>query len=52
MAGKPFRCKVGLHSYVREHPPDERLTRFGVDVCRRCGKRRGEPGIPMGILGG
>ena len=52
MAGKPFRCKVGLHSYVREHPPDERVHRSGSEVCLRCGKRRGAPDVPLGLLGG
>ena len=51
MPTKPFRCKVGLHSYVREHPPDERPHRPGGEVCRLCGKHRGEPGIPQSILG-
>jgi hypothetical protein len=52
MTGKPFRCKVALHSYVREHPPDERLHGPGAEVCRLCGKRRGAPDIPLSMLGG
>ena len=51
MPTKPFRCKVGLHSYAREHPPDERPHEPGGEVCRLCGKHHGEPGIPQGILG-
>jgi len=40
MAAKPFRCMVGLHSFVRAHPADERLQGPPSQVCRRCGKRR------------
>jgi hypothetical protein len=51
MAGKPFPCRVGLHSFVREHPTDERPNEPRGEVCRRCGKRRGAPEVPMGLLG-
>ena len=51
MAGKPLRSKVGLHDYVREHPPDERIDRSRGEVCRMCGKHRGASGIPPAILG-
>jgi hypothetical protein len=40
MTEKPLRCRLGLHSYVAEHPADERLKGPGMQVCRRCGKRR------------
>jgi len=52
MADKPFRCVLGLHSYVREHPRDERLSAPSGEVCRLCGKHRGAPGIPTAVLGG
>jgi hypothetical protein len=51
MAGKPFRCMVGLHAYVREHPPDERVHGPVGEVCRLCGKHRGASGIPPAVLG-
>ena len=41
MANKPLPCKLGLHSWVTQHPTDERA--LGSDrpqVCQRCGKRR------------
>ena len=40
MTEKPLRCRLGLHSYVGEHPADELLKGPGMQVCRRCGKRR------------
>jgi hypothetical protein len=40
MTEKPLRCRLGLHSYVAEHPADELLRGPGMQVCRRCGKRR------------
>ena len=40
MTQKPLRCVLGLHSYVGEHPAEERLRGPGMQVCRRCGKRR------------
>jgi hypothetical protein len=52
MADKPWRCRVGLHAYVREHPPGERLGGAVGEVCRLCGKRRGAPDIPLPLLGG
>ena len=54
MADRTFRCRLGLHSYVREHPRDERPHGPDGDgeVCRLCGKRRGASGIPLSILGG
>ena len=51
MAGKPLRCRLGLHSYVREHPREEDFRGPGGEVCRLCGKRRGAPGIPPSVLG-
>ncbi|HZB19591.1 MAG TPA: hypothetical protein VE463_07105 [Blastococcus sp.] len=54
MAERPWTCRLGIHSYVREHPRDERPPGpgGGGEVCRRCGRRRGEPGIPLSVLGG
>jgi hypothetical protein len=40
MSSMQLRCRLGLHSYVRRHPDDERLQGPGQQVCRRCGKRR------------
>jgi len=37
---KPLTCLLGIHSYVRAHPADERLQGPSPQVCRRCGKRR------------
>jgi hypothetical protein len=51
MADKPFRCLLGFHSYVREHPRDERLSGQSGDVCRLCGKHRRPSGIPPAVLG-
>ena len=44
MAGKPIRCRVGLHAFVVEHPHDERPQGPDAKVCRLCGKRTG-PGV-------
>jgi hypothetical protein len=54
MAGKPWKCRLGVHSYVHEYPRDERLPGpgGGGEVCRLCGKRRGEPGIPLSVSAG
>ena len=54
MATKPWRCVIGLHSYVRAHPADERLQSPDRQVCRRCGKQAGDLlGIPAtGLDGG
>ena len=52
MAARPIRCVLGLHSYVREHPRDERPSLASGEVCRLCGKHRGAPGIPPAVLGG
>jgi hypothetical protein len=51
MADKPFRCVLGFHSYVREHPRDERLSGQSGEVCRLCGRHRGASGIPPAVLG-
>ena len=52
MAGKPFRCVIGFHSYIREHPRDERLHGPNTaEVCRLCGKRLGAPDVPPAVLG-
>ena len=40
MTDKPLRCRIGVHSYVAEHPAEERLRGPGMQVCRLCGKRR------------
>jgi len=40
VAGKPWRCRLGRHDYVRQHPADERLQGPASQVCRRCGKGR------------
>ena len=53
MGAKALRCRVGLHAWVRGHPPDERLQRRADWVCVRCGKTRsGSETIPLGLLGG
>ena len=53
MTEKPLRCRIGLHSYVAEHPADERLRGPGMQVCRRCGKRRDlTSDLPPAALGG
>jgi hypothetical protein len=53
MARKHVACMLGLHAYVGEHPPDERLRGPGWQVCRRCGKRRnaGSSGVPPAFMG-
>ena len=51
MADKPFRCALGFHSYVREHPREERPSAPTGEVCRLCGKHRGASGIPPAVLG-
>ena len=51
MSDKPLRCVFGFHSYVREHPRDERLSAPSGDVCRLCGKHRGPSGVPPAVLG-
>jgi hypothetical protein len=51
MTGKPFRCRVGLHAYVREHPPGERIHEPVGEVCRLCGRHRGASGIPPAVVG-
>jgi hypothetical protein len=53
MATKPLRCRFGMHSYVHEHPADERLQGPDDKVCRLCGKHSsGLGGIPPAALGG
>ena len=41
MANKRLRCRIGVHSYVRAHPADERYQGPDERVCRHCGKRGG-----------
>jgi hypothetical protein len=54
MASKQLRCRMGLHSYVRAHPADERYEGPDQQVCRLCGKRRGTSSDipPAGLTGG
>jgi hypothetical protein len=39
---------MGLHSYVRAHPADERYEGPDQQVCRLCGKGRDVVGHPTG----
>jgi hypothetical protein len=50
---KPLRCRLGLHSYVRERHKDELPHGPNRQVCRFCGKRKnyGE-GLPPGAFTG
>ena len=53
MSSKALRCRIGLHSWVKGHPPDEREQRRADWVCWRCRKTRsGAEKIPYGMLGG
>jgi len=40
MSGKPVRCRLGWHNYVKQPPADERSHGPNDQVCRLCGKRR------------
>ena len=48
MAGKPLRCRLGMHKWVLQHEP-ETGTRFYE--CARCGKDRSPDGAlpPIGM---
>ncbi|WP_456857490.1 hypothetical protein [Geodermatophilus sp. SYSU D00691] len=53
MAAKAFRCRMGLHAYVKAHPADERPHGpDAAEVCLRCGKRREGTigGLPPGVV--
>ena len=59
--GKPLRCRLGMHAYVKEHPAERRShdvihAGFRVspdrEICRLCGKRRSAEFLPPGALGG
>ncbi len=53
MASKPLLCRPGSHSYVQQHPADERSHGPDQEVCRRCGKHMGDlGGLPPGSLSG
>ena len=53
MVSKPLLCRLGLHSYVQQHPADERSHGPDQKVCRRCGKQMGDlGGLPPGALSG
>lgn len=47
-----LRCRLGLHSWVRRHPPGERYEGPERLVCRRCGRQTGPPDIPPGFFHG
>ena len=59
--GKPLRCRLGMHAYVKKHPTEPRSRdqvhagfRVSADreVCRLCGKSRSAEFLPPGLLGG
>ncbi|MGY1753366.1 hypothetical protein [Blastococcus sp. SYSU D01042] len=53
MSRRPHvRCLLGLHSWVRRHPPDERYEGPDHLVCRRCGKQDDPVTIPPGFFFG
>jgi hypothetical protein len=45
-----LRCRVGLHAWVRRHPPGERYEGPDHLVCRRCGKPKGPWDVPPGAF--
>ncbi|NYJ08889.1 hypothetical protein [Petropleomorpha daqingensis] len=48
---KDVRCRLGIHSWVRRHPPDERYEGPDQKVCRRCGKQTRPADVPPGVFG-
>ena len=53
MASKPIRCLLGFHSFVRQHPTDERFAGPPRQVCRLCGKGRNldDAKVPPAVFG-
>ena len=41
MAGKPLRCRMGMHKWVAQHQVE---TGVGFYVCARCGQDRAPDG--------
>ncbi len=50
MAGKPLRCRMGMHKWVVQHQVE---TGVGFYVCARCGMDRAPkgPSVPHGLSG-
>jgi hypothetical protein len=47
-----MRCRLGLHAWVRRHPPNERYKGPDNQVCRLCGKQRGDQDLPPIVFTG
>jgi len=47
MAGKPLRCRLGMHKWVLHHEPETGAT---FHECARCGKDRSPDG-PLPPIG-
>ncbi|SNS11660.1 hypothetical protein SAMN04488107_1445 [Geodermatophilus saharensis] len=48
---RSLRCLLGIHDWVRRHPPDERYEGPDRRVCRRCGRQTGPWDVPPGAVG-